>query len=479
MNITKDNTGDLTATLTIDIAPDDYMPKVNESLEKIRKKANIPGFRPGKAPMGLVKRQYSKSTILDEVNTMAFENIYKYVQDEKLQIIGRPLINVDKTPQIDDLTEDKTYSFVFDIGMLPEFDVMVTPELEVEYKKVEVTEEALEKEVEALRNKHASYDKSGEIVDGCMVTGTMNFISPGSENVVQDEENDPKESLFRYFYLDKLDENPKIKEKFVGAKTNDVIEIKTEDIDDPETLKFLIPDSIDINQEGIEMTFVPAESYVSKKADLDQDFFEKTFPGRNISDETEFRALLSHELQRHFNRQCDDIFLHTCRKKLLKDTNLPLPAEFVKRFLIENSKEENEEKITDLEEKFDEYLEAIRWEFIQDKIFSQFDIKIVAEDFKNYIRDYYKDYMQVDEVSDEQVQKELKQILEDKKTMNGIEESIRRKKTIEVFKSNLTLKEVEFASFEEMAEQEEKEEKQEQPEKQVKTENKQESSNPE
>jgi vacuolar-type H+-ATPase catalytic subunit A/Vma1 len=135
---------------------------------------------------------------------------------------------------------------------------------------------------------------------------------------------------------------------------------------------------------------------------------------------------------------------------LLQEINLPLPAEFVKRFLLENSKEDGEEKLKDLEERFDDYLEIIKWEFIQDKIFEKYDLKIGAEDFKDYIRSFYRDYLKQEHVSDEQVQTELKQLVEDKKRMDSIEESIRRNKSLTLFKSQFNLKEVEYASFSEM-----------------------------
>ncbi len=450
MNITQEKTGDYTASLIIDLTPEDYLPKVNENLEKIRKKANIPGFRPGKAPMGLVKRHYGKTTILEEVNQMAFENIYKHVEDNKIRVIGRPLINIEKTPKIEDLTEDQTYSFVFDIGILPEFEVNVSNDVEVEYKKVSVNDVAVEKEIEALRTRNASFDKSNTITEECMVTGNLEIFDPSVE---MSEEEKEKSKMFRYFQIEKLKDNPKIHQLFLGAKTGDIIDIKLADIENRAAISFLIPESVDISKEGLQITFIPAESYTSQPAELNEEFFSQNFPGKNITTEEEFRSHLREELDRHFEHQCDDIFLHSVRKKLISETELPLPADFVKRFLIENSKEEDEQKITDLEEKFDDYLEIIKWEFIQDKIFENFEIKIGADDFRNYIRDFYSVHLKQD-VTDEQIQSELKNLLEDKKRMESIEQSIRRTKSLELFKTHLTIKETQYASFEELTEAE-------------------------
>jgi trigger factor len=450
MNITKEPTGDYTASLTIDITPEDFLPKVNESLDKLRKKANIPGFRPGKAPLGLVKRQYGKSAILEEVNQMAFENINQYIVENKLRIIGRPLVNLEKTAPIEDLTETQNYSFTFDIGILPEFEVNVTPEVVVDFKKVNVSDEALEKEIDALRKRHSSFDKTDVITDDCMVTGKLIISDPDQVPEEVESENPKKNNLFRYFNIDKLNDNPKIQKLFIGAKQGDEIQISVDDIENREAIQFLIPESTDIEKEGIILTFIPDETYISKPAELTSEFFEQSFPGRNISDEDEFRSVLKQELEYHFHRQCDDIFLHSVRKKIISGTNLPLPAEFVKRFLIENSKEENEEKIQDLEEKFDDYLEVIKWEFIQDKIFEKFDIKIGIDDFKEYIRGFYRDYLKQDDVTEEQVETELKQMIEDKKRMDSIEENVRRKKSLDLFKTQLTINVIEFDSFEEM-----------------------------
>ncbi len=461
MNITKENTGEYTATLTIELTPEDFMPKVNENLEKIRKKANIPGFRPGKAPMGLVKKHYGKTTILEEVNEMAFENIYTHIQESKMKIIGRPLINIEKTPKIDDLTEDRTYTYVFDIGMVPEFDVTVAPEVEVEYKKVTLGDEAVEKEIEALRKRHASFGKSDTVIEECMITGHMQIIDPEIEHSEEDLE---KNKLYRYFYVDKLNENPKLKKLFLGKKSDEIVEITTDNIEDREALQFLIPESVDMNKEGLKMSFLLSEMYTSQPAELNQEFFNQNFPGRNIETEEDFRNTLREELQQHYIRQCDDIFLHAVRKKIIETTELPLPADFVKQFLIENNKDENdEEKINDLEDRFDEYLEMIKWEYIQDKIFEKFEIKIEIEDFKEFIRDYYSEYMK-QEVTDEIIDSELKHILEDKKRAENIEAQIRRKKSLQIFKEHLTLKEISFKSFEEMTEKD-KDSEQEKPKK--------------
>lgn len=453
MNITNKPTGDYTASLTVDVTPEDFMPKVHENLEKIRKKANIPGFRPGKAPMGLVKRQYGKSSILEEVNQMAFESVYKHIEDNKIRVIGRPLINIEETPKIDDITEEQSYTFVFDIGIVPEFDVNLSSEISVEYRKVGVTDEALDKEIEALRKRHASFDKSDTVTEDCMVTGHLSADDPAVEKTPEEEE---KARMYRYFYIDKLDENPKIKKRFLGAKTAEQIEIPAADLENREAIQFLLPESIDIQNKQLKITFTPAEMYTSKPAEMNTDFFEKNFPGRNISNEQEFRATLKEELERHFIRQCDDIFLNSAKKKLLELINLPLPADFVKRFLLETNQDEEEQKLKDIEEKFDDYLDYIKWEFIQDKLFETHQITIGAEDFRNYIRDFYREYLNQEEVSDEKINTELKQLVEDKKRMDGIEESIRRKKTLELFMQHLSVKEVIFASFEEMAEKESK-----------------------
>ncbi len=453
MNISKEQTGDYTASIKIDLTPEDFIPKVNESLEKTRKKANLPGFRPGKAPLGLVKRHYGKSAILDEVNHMAFENIYKYVVDSKLRIIGRPLINTEKTPVIDDLTEDRTYSFVFDIGILPEFDVNLSPETEIEFKKVLVTDEAVNLEIDALRKRHASFDSSDTVIDECMITGNLVITDE------QSEETEKEKKIFRYFTIEKLDGNPRIKKQFIGAGKDDVIQIKNSEIDNREDLQFLIPQSIDLTKDTISVQFIPSDIYVSKLSDLNPEFFEKCLPGMNVTTEEEFKNFISSELAIHFERQCDDIFLNTVKKKLLQDIHLPLPAEFVKRFLMETSKEDGEDKLKDLEEKFEDYLDVIKWEFIQDKIFEKYEIKIGADDFKEDIRDFYRTYLKQDNVTDEQIQVELKQLEEDKKRMDSIEESIRRKKSLSLFKSHLTLKEKVFASFAEMTESEIEEKK--------------------
>jgi len=451
MTITNNPTGDYTASLTVDVAPEDFIPKVNESLEKTRKKVNIPGFRPGKAPLGLVKRHYGKTTILEEVNQMAFDNIYKYIEENKIRVIGRPLINIENTPKIEDLTEDQTYSFVFDIGIVPEFDIVLDKETEVEYKKVSVSDDTLDKEIEALRKRHASFDKSDTITEDCMATGYLVINDPSVEKTAEEEE---KAKMYRYFNMDKLEENQKIKKLFLGKKAGDVINIQAADIEDREAMKFLLPESVDTENKKITITFTPAEMYTSKPAEMNTDFFEKNFPGRNITTEEEFKNALRESLGHHFKKQCDDIFLNLVKKALIEKTNLPLPAEFVKRFLIESNQEEDEQKIKDIEDRFSEYLEYIKWEFIQDKLFEKHNVSIGAEDFKNYITDFYKEYMNQDNVSDDQINAEMKRLLEDKKQMDGIEDNIRRKKTLELFNEHLSVKEVTFASFEEMIEKE-------------------------
>ena len=161
MQISKTEAQDLMAKITLVVEPADYAEQVDKEIRTIRQKANVPGFRPGKVPASLVKKMYGKSVLAETINKVIGEKLYDYIREEKLNILGEPLSNEEETPEIDFDNQD-TFTFVFDIALAPEFNAKLTGSNKIPYYDVTITDEMVQKQVEAYANRYGKYEKQPE-----------------------------------------------------------------------------------------------------------------------------------------------------------------------------------------------------------------------------------------------------------------------------------------------------------------------------
>lgn len=437
MNITKENINELNATLTVKIEKSDYEAKVNETLKDYRKKANMPGFRPGKVPAGLVKKMYGKAVLADEVNKMLSQNLSQYLVDEKLNILGEPLPNEEKQPEIDwDTTED--FEFIFDIAMAPEIDVKLDKRKKFVYYNIEIDDEMVNKQVESYTSRfgenevvETAEDKDTLRVDIAQVDADGNEVENGikAEKVV--------------IAVD-LMKDEAVKNEAIGKKAGDVL------VFDPIAVyenRHEVGHMLNVSHEEAEniegnFKFTIVEVLRFKNHDVNEDLFKKAFGEETeIKTEEEFHAKLKEELAENFKYSSDYKFGLDTRDNLVQKVAIELPEEFLKRWLKATNNELTDEQI---ENDFDNFMQDLRWQLIRDKIAKDNEIKLEEGELKTVAKQMaamqFAQYG-MQNVPDEHLENYANQILQNKEEAQRLANKAIDDKILEVVKSKVSIEE--------------------------------------
>ena len=306
MNITKETVDALNAVVKVDIVAEDYQSKVEDILKDYRRKANIPGFRKGHVPMGMVKKQYGKSVMIDEVNKLLQESLNKFLVEEKLDILGNPLPKVSE----DFSWDAETLSFEFELGLAPEFDVDLKSKKKVTQYNITVDDSLIDKEVENIQSRYGKMSAVEVIGENTNVTGTF----------VNDENEIEKKSTVN---LDDIKGKTNLK-KFVGKKVGDVLELKTKGLFKED---YKLQGALGLSQEQIaeldtKVQFTIEETTEIELADLDQELFDKLFPGGTVTTVTELRGKIKEDAEKQFQQQADQQLLNAVTEHLIEIPSL-------------------------------------------------------------------------------------------------------------------------------------------------------------
>ena len=441
MNITKKELDKLNAEITISVTPADYEPKVKEGIKKVQKQAAMPGFRQGKVPEGLIKKQYGTQIMVDEINKLLNDAIYKFIEDNKLEILGNPMPK-QETPV--DFASQTDFEFTYELGLAPEFNVALGKDLSFNYKTVKIDDELIEKYIKDVRrnygkpvNPETASEKDVVFVDINELDETGN-IKPGG--------------VFKStsIGLDRL-KNESAKTKLTGVKKEDKVIIPVNELYETALDKSV---SLGIDKEAAEQFNANLQLTVKniarlEDAELDQELFDKIYGQGVVTTEAEFRDKIKHELGLMFSVDADRFLQQEIEKTMVEKLNLNLPDAFLKRWLMAV----NEKPITgeQLENEYPMYAKSMQWKLIENKIIKNNSISVnadeAAEEAKAYIRSEYARYGQ--KPTDEELDQITKNLLSKEKEAQKIFENLYAKKVLDLIKSSCTLntKEVSYDDF--------------------------------
>lgn len=434
MNITKENVDALNAVVKVDIVADDYQEKVTEVLNDYRRKANIPGFRKGHVPMGMVKKQYGKSVMIDEVNKLLQESLSKFLVEEKLDILGNPLPKMQ-----DDFSWDaETFSFEFELGLAPEFEVNLASKKKVTQYNIVAEDSLIDKEVENLQSRYGKMSTLEEIAEDANVTGTFT--------------NDEKE-INKKSTVSLKDIKGKVNlKKFVGKKVGDVLELKTKGLfaDDHKLIGALGIDHDDAHGLEINVSFTIEEITSIELADLDQELFDKLFADGSVKTVTELRDRIKEDAEKQFLQQADQQLLNAVTEHLIETTKFDLPAEFLQKWIATAG-----EKELTAEEASEEYTKSekgLRYQLIQEKILRDNDIKLDYAELKEYAKGFIKAQMaQFGNMNPEEKELEdiANRILSNQEEAKRLQDQLLSQKLLTFYKENMSFKtkEVTYENF--------------------------------
>ena len=375
MNITKENIDALNAVIKVAIVADDYRAKVDQMLSDYRKKADIPGFRKGHVPMGMIKKQYEKSIMIDEVNKLLQDSLNKFLTEEKIDILGNPIPKIEK----DFSWDSEVFSFEFELGLAPQFEVDLTSKKKVTQYVISADDALIDKEVENLQSRYGKMSAVDVIKDKTNVTGTF----------VNEEQQIENKSTIN---LSDLKGKANLK-KFVGNKVGDVIELKTKGLfSDNHKLEGALGLSNDqIHGLDIKVSFTIEETTEIELADLDQELFDKLFTDGSVKTVSELRKKIQEDAEKQFQQQADQQLLNSVTEYLIDNTSFDLPAAFLQKWLATAGEKEltPEQAI----EEYNKSEKGLRYQLIQEKIIKDNDIKLDYEELKEYAKGFIRSQM--------------------------------------------------------------------------------------
>ncbi|MBA6155854.1 trigger factor [Tenacibaculum sp. S7007] len=434
MNITKENVDALNAVVKVDIVAEDYQDKVTKVLNDYRKTANIPGFRKGQVPMGMVKKQYGKSIMIDEVNKLLQESLNKYLVEEKLDILGNPLPRVQ-----DDFNWDADkFSFEFELGLAPEFDVNLKPKKKVMQYNIVATDELLEKEVENIQTRYGKMLTKDAATEEANITGTF---------VNEAEEINKKSTIS----VKDIKGKTNLK-KFVGAKVGDVLELKTKNLfeDEHKLQGALGVDHDAVHGLDVPVTLTIEEITETEPAELDKELFDKLFADGSVSTVTELKDKIKEDAEKQFQQQADQQLLNAITENLVDNTKFDLPSEFLQKWL----QTAGEKQLT-TEEAAAEYEKSekgLRYQLIEGKIMKDNDIKLDYAELVDYAKGFIRSQMaQFGNMNPEE--KELDdiagRILQNQDEAQKLQAQLISQKLLAFYKENMSFdsKEVSYEDF--------------------------------
>ncbi len=366
MNITRNNIDELNAVLDVEITKEDYQDRVEKLLANYRKSANIPGFRKGAVPMSLIRKQYGKGIMLEEINKLLQENLNKYLQDEKLDILGNPLPKADETMDWD----ADTLKFQFELGLTPEVKVDLENLKGITKYKVTADDKMLDDQIMRIRKQYGKLISKNEFEAGADVTGSFRNEELGIDN--------------RTTISPEIFASKDAQKAFEGKKPGDIVTLKTKGLfdDDHKLMDYLKVGHDDVHGLDADVEFTIEEINASEPAELNQELFDKLFGPGNISSEAELRDRIKQDAENQFATQASQKFHNDVTEALIESSKFELPATFLKKWI--RTAGENPLDETQAEEEYNKSEKGLRYQLIEARVMRDYDVKVNFEDLKSY-----------------------------------------------------------------------------------------------
>jgi trigger factor len=374
MNITRENIDDLNAVLKVKIDKSDYEEKVETVLKDYRKKANIKGFRPGMVPIGMIKKMYGKAVQIDEINKVVSENIQKYITDEKLELLGDPLPKADEQEKIDfDTQEDFTFSF--EIGLTPPVEVNLTQKNKVNEYEIAIDDKMRKEYLENYTRRYGELRKVNQTEEKDVIKGRIEAID-NDGNVIPEGPAVDETSLGIDIIKDK-----KIKEEFIGKSIGDSIDfdLKKAYPNDTEIAGILHKKKEEV--ENLEGNYRFTLNEISRfyPAEPGKELFDKIFGEGVVNTEEEFMKKIEEEIAVNLKRESEFKLMMDIKALAMEKTDIRLPEEFLKRWLLRINEKTTEEQI---DKEFDSFRKDLKWQLIRNKIAGDNGVKISEEELQ-------------------------------------------------------------------------------------------------
>ncbi|WP_010518410.1 trigger factor [Croceivirga radicis] len=434
MNISKEQIDDLNAVVKVEITKADYEDKVNDILKNYRKQANIPGFRKGQVPMGLIKKQYGKAVLVDEVNKLLQDNLNKYLTEEKLDVLGNPL-----PKQQDNFDWDSdTLDFEFELGLAPDFDVKLKTKKAITQYKIVADKKMVDEQVERIQKQYGKIISKDTVEKNSEVTGTF----------TNSEKEITKTTTVE---VDKL-KSKKAKDALVGKKVGDTVTLNTKGLfaEDYMLASATGLSNDEVKDLKIDLEFTIEEINEREPAELNQELFDKLFGKDNVTSEKEMKDKIKEDSEKQFEQQADQKLLNDVTEKLIDETTFELPAGFLKKWIQFSG----EKELTEAEaaEEYEKSEKGLRYQLIEGKIIKDNDLQVQFDELKEFAKGFIKtqmaQYGQLDP-KEEELEGIAARVLGNQDEVKRLSEQLMSQKLLDLYKekANLKAKEVSYENF--------------------------------
>ena len=429
MKISFENPDKVNGLLTLTVEEADYKENVEKTLKNYRKKANVPGFRPGMVPIGMIKREFGTTAKVDEINKLLGEQIYKYVKDNNIQMLGEPLPSDKQEPV--DMGKEAPYTFMFDIAVAPEFKAELTGDDTIDYYTITVDDKIIDQQIDVFASRAGHYDKVEDYQANDMLKGDIREL---------DENGNTKEGGITVEGAVLMPEYIKVEDQkklFDGAKLGDIITFNPKkaypesDIEVSSLLKMKKEEVADLTAD-FSYQITEISRYV--KAEVNQELFDQVYGKDVIKDEKDFREKIAEGLKAQFAVDSDFKFIQDVRKYLVDKVGaLTYPDALLKRIMLNNNKDKGEEFV---EKNYEQSIKELTWHLIKEQLvkangikiedadieetakeaakaqFAQYGMNNIPEEYiENYAKDMLKKREYIDSFVDRSIDRKLTEIL--------------------------------------------------------------------
>ncbi|MFS4493569.1 trigger factor [Maribacter sp. 2308TA10-17] len=434
MNITKEQIDELNAVVKVAVTKDDYQEKVDKILKDYRKQANIPGFRKGQVPMGLIKKQYGKAVLVDEVNKLIQDNLNTYLTEEKLDVLGNPL-----PKQQDGFDWDQEdFDFEFELGLAPDFEVPLKTKKAITNYRIVADKKMVDEQVERIQKQYGKLVSKTEVSKKDEVAGTFKNEA---------EEIDNKTTLEFNMLKSK-----KAIDSLIGKKVGDTVNLKTKGLfKEDNFLTSVLGISADKAEKlNVEVSFTIEEVNEREPAELNQELFDKLFGPDAIKSEKELKERIKEDSEKQFEQQSDQKLLNDVTEYFIENTKFDLPSGFLTKWIQMTG--ENPLTEEQANEEYEKSEKGLRYQLIEGKIIKDNDVQIQFDELKEFAKGFIKSQMaQYGQLNpqEEELDNIASRVLSNQDEVKRLSEQLMSQKLLALYKekANLKTKEVTYENF--------------------------------
>lgn len=440
MNITKESIDELNARVTITLEPADYQPQVDKTLKEHARKAQMPGFRPGKVPVGVVKKMYGSSVLVDEVNKMLGNKLYEFIGSEKLEVLGNPLPSESVQPKAD-WENPADMEFTYDLGLAPKIDLDLGKKFKFDSYVIEATEKDIETSLENIAKRSGEMVEHDTIADNDLVR--VQWVELNDDESIKEGGVLNSSSVS----LDNIKED--IKKPLLGKKLEDSLVVNFRDFSENEAdmaaMLAVSKEELPSVNEKFKITIEKIQRLTP--AELNDELFKKLYPDGSVTNLEEMKEKIKQDYAGYFEKESDRKLKNDIVLNVIQNTQIELPDEFLKRWLMTvGEKKPSKEQV---EEEYPNYKDGLKWQLVENKIIKDNDIKVSQDELKEGVREQLRQqfaYYGMQQADDEMMEDMVQKFLQREEEVRKVNDQLYDEKVMNFFKEKATLKEVNVSS---------------------------------